>query len=320
MIGTVIADRYRLVAEIAKGGMGTVYEATHRATGRRVAVKLIANPAPSRETAARFRREARAIGSLDARHIVPVLDAGTDRATGRPFLVMALMRGEDLMALSRRTGPVATDLALKILSQACAGLSSAHAAGVIHRDIKPANLFLSHEANDEVVVKLLDFGVAKLTGDVSTLALTTTGTMVGSPHYMSPEQARGSCEVDQRADIWSLGVVAYRLLSGRLPFEHARGLGNLLLTICSTPVPALRAHAPWVRPEVAAIVHRALSTRPMERFASADAMRNAIRVHGPDDTIRVVDLPIHLSENPDDIDTLPWLPTTRPPDALSFPR
>ena len=267
----------------------------------------------------RFEREARAASASATKHIVDVLDAGTDRATGRPFMVMQLLDGEDLAQLLMRAGPLRVDLALRIIAQACRGLAQAHAAGVIHRDIKPANLFLSYEGS-EAVVKILDFGVAKVTNDSMCLGLTRTGTMIGSPHYMSPEQARGRSDSDHRSDLWSLGVVAYKLLSGRIPFAHVKGLGDLLVALCCETVPPLSAAAPWLRPEVATFVHRALVAEPAQRYQDADVMGAAARRLIRSERIAIDDLPPRVSADEDEIDTLPWLPTTRPPPtAFSLP-
>ncbi len=263
--------------------MGSVYEAEHTATGRRVAVKIISSKELVHDEAvvARFQREARAAGAIDTQHITQVLDAGRDHETGLPFLVMEFMSGEDLQHVIKRTGPLAPDTALRIVAQACLGLQKAHEAHVVHRDIKPANLFLARRDAGEMIVKLLDFGIAKVKMDQSqeteSAGLTKTGSMLGSPLYMSPEQARGIKDIDHRADIWSLGVVLYQALSGRTPFQHITSLGQLIIAICSEWPPHIQEVAPWVPPQVAEIVHRALRHRPEERYQSASEMFAAIR-------------------------------------------
>ena len=314
MLGRLIAKRYRIRREIGTGGMGTVYEALDT-DGRLVAVKLVCATALKKSPTmkARFEQEARTADRIDSRHIVSVVDAGTDDDTGRPFMVMSLLDGEDLCQLSKRIGPLPADLALRIVHQACHGLADAHRVGIIHRDIKPANLFLSREPG-EIVVKILDFGVAKLPADGG-LGLTRTGTMIGSPHYMSPEQARGGKNLDARTDLWSLGIVAYKLLAGRLPFKHIKAFGELLLAICCEPIPRLGSAAPWLKPEVSFFVHRALSVDPAARFASAHEMAVAARglLKGDDDRIQLASLPPNVICDADEVDTLPWLPTTKPP-------
>ena len=264
--------------------MGSVYEAEHTSTGRRVAVKVISTGDLTRDEAliGRFQREARAAGAIDTQYITQVLDAGVDRESNLPFLVMEYLSGEDLSGLLKRLGPIAPDLALRIVAQACLGLQKAHDAGVVHRDIKPANLFLAQRDAGEVIIKLLDFGIAKVkmdqAQDAETAALTRTGSMLGSPLYMSPEQARGNNrDIDHRADIWSLGVVLYQALAGRTPWHDITALGQLILAICQDTPQPVQEHAPWVSAEVAAIVHKCMRQDASQRFQSAMEMFQAIR-------------------------------------------
>jgi serine/threonine-protein kinase len=282
MLGQTIDGRYQIVRLLGQGGMGAVYEATHLGTGRRVALKvIIAGALISREVIVRFQREARAAGVIESQHIVQVLDTGIDREQGVPYIVMEYLVGEDLQKLCERVGPLAPELALRIAAQACSGLHKAHEARVIHRDIKPANLYLARRDDADVVVRLLDFGIAKVKEDQLTgstdQSLTRTGSMMGSPLYMSPEQAVGSKAIDHRTDIWSLGAVLYEVLAGKSPHHGAETLGQLIMAICSAPPAPLTHVAPSVPPEVAEIVHRALRLDPNERFQSAAEMREAIR-------------------------------------------
>jgi serine/threonine-protein kinase len=263
--------------------MGSVYEAEHAGTGRRVAIKVISTGDFTKDAqlVGRFQREAKAAGKIDTEHICQVLDTGTDPKSGLPYMVMEFMTGEDVSQLFARVGVVSTELALKIVGQACLGLGKAHAAHVIHRDIKPANLFLAKRDGGEVLVKVLDFGIAKVkmehASDAGDAGLTRTGTMLGSPLYMSPEQARGSKSIDHRADIWSLGVVLYQALSGRTPYHHIDALGELIIAICSEPPRPVQDFAPWVPKEVAAIVHKALRADPNERYQTANEMYEAVK-------------------------------------------
>ncbi|WP_437605189.1 serine/threonine-protein kinase [Sorangium sp. So ce834] len=274
--------RYALGRLIGQGGMGAVYEADDVALQRRVAVKVLSPElAHGRSALGRFEREARAASAIRTEHIVRVLDADVDQATGSPFLVMELLRGEDLAHLLDRLGPLPPRLALRIVAQACVGLERAHEAGVVHRDIKPANLFLARrEGGDGLVVKLLDFGVAKIrpAHDLrrDTTGLTWSGHVLGTPRYMSPEQARGIKDIDHRTDLWSLGVVLYRALAGRTPTEDVKAVGELIAALVADLPAPVQDVAPWVPPEVAAVVDGALQYQPADRYPSASAMRDAL--------------------------------------------
>jgi serine/threonine-protein kinase len=288
VIGTVIDGKYRINKLLGAGAMGQVYEAEHTATGRRVAVKVISSPDLIRDQTVigRFQREARAAGGIDTQHITQVLDAGVDKESELPFLVMEYLTGEDLSALLKRLGPIAPDLALRIVAQACLGLQKAHEAGVIHRDIKPANLFLAKRDAGEIIVKVLDFGIAKVkmdqAQDTESAGLTKTGSMIGSPLYMSPEQARGDVKhIDHRADIWSMGIVLYQALTGQTPYQHITALGQLIIAICSEWPRHVQELAPWISSDVASIVHRCLRHNPEERYQSASEMFQAIRAQLP---------------------------------------
>ncbi len=269
--------------------MGCVYEAKHTGTGRRVAVKLIdLTGRSSNQTAiTRFHREARAAGAIDTQHITQVLDVGTDPTSGVPYIVMEFLLGMDLRQLLDRFGPLEPNLALRIAAQACIGLHKAHDAQVIHRDIKPANIFLAKRDLGEHVVKLLDFGIAKFNVDPMGMGeaeshLTKTGSLLGTPQYMSPEQLRELMIVDHRTDIWSLGVVLYQLLTGRTPYQDIDAFGELIIAICCDRPQTVQECAPWIRAEVAEIVHRAICRSPNERFESAIAMFEAICALLPD--------------------------------------
>jgi serine/threonine-protein kinase len=282
LIDHVIGGKYRITELIGQGGMGTVFEAVHSGTGSRVAIKLIVSKDIKEEVFVRFQREARAAGTIDSRHIVRVFDMGTDDVSGSPYMVMERLFGEDLSQLMRRTGPLSPTVSCSLIAQAALGLAKAHESGVVHRDIKPANLFL-HDGGDqgEVILKILDFGIAKVLMDVMQRSeeggLTRTGSMLGSPHYMSPEQAQGLRTIDQRSDIWSLGVVLYKMLTGQTPHAHLQTLGQVILAICSQPARSVQELAPWVPPEVARIVHRALQPDPGQRFQSAYEMYTALQ-------------------------------------------
>ena len=298
MIGTTLDGRYRIVRKLGEGGMGNVFEATHTGTGRRVAVKVILDALADNDgTLARFEREARAAGSIESEHVAHILDFGRDPATGLSFLAMEFLEGEDLNELITRLGPIAPDLALRIVAQACQGLQKAHAASVIHRDIKPANIFAARRDEEAVSIKILDFGIAKLSATAAAPAnqLTKTSSMLGTPLYMSPEQARGAKDIDHRTDLWSIGVVLYRLLSGRVPHEAAESVNELIYMLITNPVEPIQEVAPWVPPDVAELVHTALKTDRASRFQSATQMLDAIKRLTPEGRAIRQDMLVSLS-------------------------
>jgi eukaryotic-like serine/threonine-protein kinase len=267
--------------------MGVVYEGRDLRTEARVAVKVLDQPRGLRtkQTTVRFRREAKTAMAIASPHVTRVLDHSADG--DMLYLVMEYLEGEDLQQVFTQADPLPPAIALRIAAQACTGLVSAHAHGIMHRDIKPANLFLAREG-DGIIVKLVDFGIAKIwkeelrTKDAT--SVTHTGSLVGSPAYMSPEQARGTRRIDARTDLWSLGVVLYRALSGLTPHQGMEGLGELIMAICSDPPPPLRVVAPWVSADVDALVSRALQIDPAARFSTATAMLEAITRLVPDGT------------------------------------
>ncbi|MBI4706113.1 MAG: protein kinase [Deltaproteobacteria bacterium] len=293
--GRVVAGKYRIVGLLGRGGMGVVCRAVVETTGAHVALKLLSvrERAPvagleddaaaverTREHIARLHREARAAAALDTEHIVQIVDAGTDPEAEEPYLAMELLAGEDLQRLLSRAEVLAPGVAVRILAQTCRGLIKAHAVGIIHRDIKPGNLFLAEGKSGEVVVKILDFGLAKARRRIGepgdTTELTRTGSILGSPHYMSPEQAQGLKTIDERADIWSLGVVLHKMLTGTTPHPAAESTAQLLVMICTEPPEPVRRRAPWVAEELAEIVRRAVQRRPEDRFATVQQMHDAL--------------------------------------------
>jgi serine/threonine-protein kinase len=280
LTGNLIGDRYELLRLLGRGGMGTVYEARNNATFKRCALKILqaAELAGKSELVERFLREARASSIIESQHIIQIYDSGLDRR-GWPFMVMEFLQGEDLEHLARRTGPMAPLGVAKIALQAASGLAKAHAAGIVHRDIKPANLYVTQKEDGSLIVKLLDFGIAKVKMDafheVST-GLTRTGSLLGTPLYMSPEQVRRASQIDGRSDVWSLGVVMFELLSGELPWAEQGSLGELMASILTAELPLLQDRAPWVPPELAEVVHRAMSRDLARRYADAAELRDAL--------------------------------------------
>jgi serine/threonine protein kinase len=272
--GTVLADKYRLDALLGEGGMGTVYQATHLLLKAPVAIKVIDREVSSGDVAlARFMREAQAAASLRSPHVVQVLDYGS--AEGSPFMVMELLEGENLAQRIERVGRLAPRETYRVMSHVARAVAKAHEAGIVHRDLKPDNVFLVHNEGDQLA-KVLDFGVAK----VEATALgggshTRTGSLLGTPYYMSPEQAQGNKEVDFRSDLWALGVIAFECLTGKRPF-FSDGLGDIVLQICVRDIPR-----PSNVSEVPAgfddwFAH-ATQRDPNQRFQSARELSEALR-------------------------------------------
>jgi class 3 adenylate cyclase/tRNA A-37 threonylcarbamoyl transferase component Bud32 len=255
--------------------MGAIWIAFDAQLRRRVALKLMSpDHLASVSARSRFEREAMAIAQLQSPHVVQIYDYGVD--DGAPFIVMELLDGEDLQARMTRLGRMTLAAVASFLTQSGKALAAAHQNGIVHRDIKPANIFVARHDTDEMV-KVLDFGVAALVSGLpqgGDLHVTRAGGVVGTPHYMSPEQVRGSRGVDFRADLWSLAVVAYRALTGRLPFD-AEAFGELLIQICTDPIPPPSKLHPDLGPEVDRFFERALARDPSRRFGSAREMAAA---------------------------------------------
>jgi eukaryotic-like serine/threonine-protein kinase len=272
--GTLIGQSVRLKRLLGQGGMGSVWVADHLALQTEVAVKLIsAEIAQNSEAVARFQREATAAAQLKSPHVVQIFDHGV-MPEGLPYIVMELLEGHDLGRRIQEQGTLPVGEVVSIVSQVCRALGKAHTRGIVHRDIKPENIFLT-DSDGELFVKVLDFGIAKH-GQDSAMNMTSTGAMVGTPYYMSPEQVMSSKGVDFRSDLWSLAVVAYNALTGRLPFS-AETLGALCVAINTASFePATR-----VRPDLPASLdtwfERALNRSPDKRFESARSMAETLQ-------------------------------------------
>ncbi|WP_437766299.1 protein kinase [Sorangium sp. So ce281] len=279
--GTIVGDKYRLEGPLSRGGMGSVWLARHLQLGAPAAIKFMdPEHAASPEFRARFYREARTAANLDSPHVVSVQDYGIWGAV--PYLVMELLRGEDLSRRLRRVRRVSLAEAARIAVQTGKALRRAHESGLVHRDLKPGNLFLSRVDEDEEIVKILDFGIAKqLTGKLLTDETTRTGELLGSPFYMSPEQARGDRNLDARSDLWSLGVILFRAVTGKLPFE-GDVLGAVLSRILVEPIPLATHLAPDVPADLDLFFLRALSRDRAQRFQSAQEMVHAFVVAAGD--------------------------------------
>jgi serine/threonine-protein kinase len=262
--------------------MGTVVAATHLGLGRKVALKFMRlGVLDDGEAIGRFMREARAAATLRSEHVAQVMDVEVDTEDGAPYIVMEYLEGSDLATLLESgQGPAVTD-AVSYVLQACEGLAEAHAKGIVHRDLKPANLFLTRRPDGTPLVKVLDFGVSKLNEAAQTgsFRLTQPRKTVGSPQYMSPEQMLASPEVDQRTDIWALGVILYELLSGKPPFAAATFL-ELGLEVTNRAPPPLVRRVPGLAPGLVAVVDRCLQKSAASRFANLAELAAALAPHG----------------------------------------
>ena len=232
--GRLLSGRYRLLSKLGQGGMGSVWRAEHVALRTIAAVKLIdPSIAESAEARARFEREAQAAASLRSAHVVQILDYGVD--DGLPYIVMELLQGESLADRLERVGRLEPRETAVILAQVAKAMARAHEQHIVHRDLKPDNIFLIRDG-DEEIAKVLDFGIAKSRGDGVTNVATQTGTMLGTPYYMSPEQAIGQRAVDHRTDIWAFAVIAYESITGARPFE-GETIGGVAVAICVGRIP-----------------------------------------------------------------------------------
>ncbi len=292
--GTLISERYRIVRKLGAGGMGAVYEAVQEGLGRRVALKvLLPAYAQDPEAVARFQREAQAAASLGHPNIVTVTDFGA--SAGQVFLVMEFLAGASLAQVIERERTLSASRAAWIATQVLSALSVAHHAGIVHRDMKPDNVFLTEVSGVRDVVKVLDFGIARFTelhGNSS--KLTSTGAVLGTPAYMSPEQARGR-PVDARSDLYSVGVMLYEMLTGRLPFQ-ATNYHALLFAILEESPPSIATLRGDVAPALIAVVERAMSRDINTRFQSADELRAALGAFAQQPTAASVDAYARTSE------------------------
>ncbi|UJR79399.1 serine/threonine-protein kinase [Sandaracinus amylolyticus] len=280
LVGQILDDRYRILRRIGEGGMGIVYEAEHVVIEKRVALKVLRDDFSSRsEVVQRFRQEAKSASKIGNAHIVDISDFGETPA-GAIYFVMELLEGEDLANVLQRDSTIPLHRAVDILSQCCVALGAAHAKGIVHRDMKPENIFLVTRDGRPDFVKIVDFGIAKMS-DIETQGapgrkLTKTGMIFGTPEYMSPEQAAGK-ELDHRVDVYALGVIFFEMLTGRVPFVGDTFMGILTQHMFEEP-PRLTAVNPNVSVDasVEGFIDRALAKDPGHRFQGCEEMRDAL--------------------------------------------
>lgn len=275
--GALIGGRYRLEQSIGSGGMGEVFRAIDTVLGRAVAVKVVhaVEPRKRKEVTESFLREARISAAIAHPNVVQILDFGVHEELA-PYIVMELLEGESLADLLGRGAEMPLSFVFELIIRVLDALRAAHAAGVIHRDLKPENIFLTSERGGLLNPKLLDFGISKILDATGVARVTTThGHIVGTPAYMSPEQARGVKEIDQRTDVYSMGVVLYELLSGDLPF-YSENPGDLLVLIMTAREQPLGERVPQLAGPLSDLIERAMAKRPEQRYRDAGEMLDAV--------------------------------------------
>jgi tRNA A-37 threonylcarbamoyl transferase component Bud32 len=272
--GDIVDGKYCVEAVLGVGGMGVVLAARHLTLESEVAIKVLL-PKFQKDPVVRerFLREARSAAVLKSSHVTKLFDIGIDRLDA-PYIVMERLHGQDLEQLLTEHGPLDEKTAVDYLLQACEALAEAHAAGIVHRDLKPENLFLARTGNGTARLKVLDFGIAK--ASYETKMLTATADVMGTPHFMSPEQFKSTRDVTARTDVWALGAILYRSLANTLPFE-GRDYVELCSNIMTQAAPPLEHRRPTVSAALAGIVRRCLEKDPMQRFANACELREALR-------------------------------------------
>jgi serine/threonine protein kinase len=270
-IGSIIKDRYCLLQKLGAGGMGSVWLAHDQSLDSKCAVKLVdPEKAANEEVRLRFEREAKAAAQIRGANVVDIFDHGI--WDGTPFIVMEYLEGEDLGARLERMGPLDCEQTYQIISQVSRALVRAHAAGIVHRDLKPENIFLV-PGDDQEVAKVLDFGIAKHEQYSLAGKATKTGSFMGTPYYMSPEQARGK-NIDWRSDLWALGVIAFQCLTGRPPFE-SEALGELMGMIIYDPIPSMTSRNGGLPEALDGWWERAVSRDRDERFQTAKELSDS---------------------------------------------
>jgi serine/threonine-protein kinase len=312
--GDLIGGKYRIERPLGHGGMGVVFEASHRVTEKRFAIKwLLSEPARSEDSVTRFVREAQVAGRCEHRNIVQVYDI--DREAGTLFMVMELLKGEALSERLAQHGRIFYREACRLLVPCIEAVGEAHAAGIIHRDLKPANIFLCRARGREPeMAKVLDFGVSRFAVIPESLAdaRTKSGAVVGTPFYMAPEQMRGQ-PIDERVDVYSMGVTLYEVLAGVRPYDAA-SYGDLLLKIAEAQPPPLSRLVSELPAGLVEIVNRAMAYDRELRFRSMDELAHALEPYVDHDPVLTVSSPAIWREGSHSGDT-PWVADARLPDS-----
>jgi len=274
-IGQVYGEKYRILRLLGQGSMGAVYEGENVRIHRKVAIKTLhQGMAEKGDTLQRFEREAQAAGRIGSKHICEVLDMG-DLPDGSRYMVMEHLEGVTLQQHIRSSGRLKPTEASPIVQQLLDGLGAAHAAGIIHRDLKPANVFLLRQPGRADFVKILDFGVSKFSVLSEEMSMTRTGAVLGTPYYMSPEQAKGSRGTDARSDLYAVGVILYECITGQVPFS-AETFNELLFRIVLEMPPPAESFVPDLSPEFAAIIRKAMAREPADRYQTAQEFKQVL--------------------------------------------
>ena len=274
-IGQTLAGKYKVEEVIGIGGMGVVVAARHMQLDQKVALKFLKHEAmQSEEAVERFIREAKNAVRLRSEHVAKVTDVGT-LDNGAPYMVMEYLEGADLSRVVQATGSITIEEAVAFVLQACEAIAEAHALGIIHRDLKPQNLFVTRRVDGRPLVKVLDFGISKTLEQAGGLVLTRTSSIMGSPLYMSPEQMRSTKNVDQRSDLWALGVILYELLTGRVPFE-AEAIPELCLKVVQDAPDPPKSLRPELPEGLNTVVLKCLEKNPANRFENVAELAAAL--------------------------------------------
>ena len=274
--GDRIADRYEIVKLIGEGGMGFVFEAKHVALGKRVALKLLNKDfSQNQEALERFQQEAKIAGSIGHLNICEVMDFGLT-GEGLPYLVMDFLEGESLAEILKREKKIPEDIALGILSQILSALEEVHGKGIMHRDLKPENVFVTNVKGHGLVVKLLDFGISKvMKAGPESMRLTKTGSMVGTPYYMSPEQVRGNKDIDLRTDIYACGVMLYEMVTGKVPYGGS-SYNEVIIGIIEKDYPDPRRITPDLPEQVVDLIRSSMQKNPTKRTPTVSAFKEQV--------------------------------------------
>jgi eukaryotic-like serine/threonine-protein kinase len=279
--GETLAGKYRVTRIIAEGGMGIVVAARHLKLDQQVAIKfMLPDLLRSTEAVGRFLREARAAVRLHSEHVARILDIA-ELPSGLPYIVMELLEGSDLGAVIHASAPLSVDDAVDYVLQTCEAIAEAHGLGIVHRDLKPENLFVTRRRDGAAWIKVLDFGISKVIPGLETRqsgARVTTRESMGSPTYMSPEQMRCTRDVDGRADIWSIGVILYEMLTGRQPFV-GRSIAEVCIQVTQDPMPPLGRRD--VPEGLVAVVEKCLAKQPDDRYRAVSDLVRALAPFAP---------------------------------------